>query len=96
LFTVEDSFAISGRGLVPVPGIVPIGTERFKVGDSITLVRPDGTRVSTSIGGLEIMNPNPKNEIVILLRELSKEEVPIGTEVWSVDEATSALTMVDP
>jgi hypothetical protein len=43
LFVVEDTFLIQGRGLVPVPGIIPQGEERFTVGDSILLLRPDGS-----------------------------------------------------
>lgn len=39
LFTVEDTFMIEGRGLVPVPGIIPEGNEKFMVGHSILLKR---------------------------------------------------------
>jgi translation elongation factor EF-Tu-like GTPase len=83
LFAVEDTFLIKGRGLVVVPGIVPIGEERFRVGDPLLLKRPDGTSVSTNIGGLEFLCPNPSGEIVVLLKGFSKEDVPVGTQVWS-------------
>lgn len=85
LFTVKDAFAIRDRGLVLVPGIIPIGDERFRVGDPIVLRRPDGTSVDTRIGGLEMLDPNPNRDTVIMLKEFSKEDVPIGTEVWSAD-----------
>jgi hypothetical protein len=87
LFVVEDTFFIKGRGLVPVPGIVPIEEERFRVGDPLLLKRPDGTSISTTIGGLERLCPNPRHDVVIMLKGFSKEDVPVGTEVWSVSEA---------
>jgi hypothetical protein len=89
---VEDTFAIRDRGLVPVPGIVPHGDERFRVGDPIMLKRPDGSVVKTRIGGLELVCPNQRHDVVILLRELSKEDVPIGTEVWSMSPSEEAST----
>jgi translation elongation factor EF-Tu-like GTPase len=85
LFTVEDAFLIKGRGLVVVPGIVPIGEERIQVGDPLLLRRPDGTSISTTIGGLSLPIPNPGHEVVVLLQGFSKDEVPVGTEVWSAE-----------
>ena len=88
LFVVEDTFYIKGRGLVPVPGIVPEGEERFRVGDPIMLKRPDGSCLETTIGGIEMISctpPRPKTDVVILLKGLNKEDVPVGSEVWSVD-----------
>ena len=86
LFIVEESFAIKGRGLVPVPGIVPQGVERFRVGDPILLKRPDGSSLAWQIGGLELISGGPpRDDVVVLLKGLRKEEVPVGTEVWSAD-----------
>jgi hypothetical protein len=84
LFTVSDTFLIRGRGLVLVPGIVPVDDERFRAGDPLPLKRPDGTALRTTITNFEIMNPNPRREVVVCLKELTKEDVPIGTEVWSI------------
>lgn len=67
LFTVEDTFVIRGRGLVMAPGIVPEGEGRFHVGDRITLRRPDGSYFDTQIGGLELLDPNPRHDVVIML-----------------------------
>jgi hypothetical protein len=92
LFIVEDTFFIKGRGLLPVPGMVCRGGERLRVGDALLLKRPDGSCLDWKIGGIELISnspPRPKNEVVILLRGLSKDDVPIGTEVWSVDSPSS-------
>lgn len=83
LFTVTDTFLIPDRGLVLVPGIAPVGDERFNVGDSLLLKRPDGIEALTTIGGLELLHPNPNHEVTILLSEFGKDVVPPGTEVWS-------------
>ena len=80
---------IRGRGLVPVPGIIPVGEERFRAGDPLLLKRPDGSELRTTISSLEILDPNPTNQVVVLLKELAKEDVPIGTEVWSVGAETA-------
>jgi hypothetical protein len=91
LFTVEDTFIIKGPGLIPVPGVVPIGKERFRIGDPLLLKRPDGTSLGATIDGLELLCPNPRGDVVILLKDFSKENTPVGTEVWSVTE-----TVLDP
>ena len=81
--TVNYVSSIRGRGVVLFPGLVPVGDERFKVGDPVLMRRPDGSEIKTNIGGLELPYPNPKHEVLILLTELSKGDVPVRTEVWS-------------
>jgi hypothetical protein len=88
LYTVEASFFIKGRGLVLVPKIVPQEEKRLRVGDRVEIRRPDGSRLESCIGGIEIAHsspPRPTCEAWILLRELTKEDVPIGSEIWSID-----------
>src|SRR5262245_60296636 len=91
LFVVEDTFMIRGRGLVTLPGIKPSDDERFKRGDPILLKRPDGKARRWCICGVEMpMTPAPRLEIPVLLEGLEKDDVPIGTEVWSVDREEGA------
>ena len=85
LFTVENTFVISGRGLVTLPGIVPEGDELFRVGDTLRLRRPDGSEILAKIDGLELMIPNPDHEVVVLFNHLTKENVPAGTEIPPID-----------
>jgi hypothetical protein len=84
LFTVADTFTVQGRGIVLVPGIDPAEDERFKVGDPLLLKRPDGAEGVVIIGGLEFVHPYP-GWIAVLLEESRKEDIPIGTEVWSIE-----------
>jgi hypothetical protein len=87
LFTVTDRFHLPGRGVVPFPGIVPVEGEHFRRGDSLLLKRPDGSEIRTRIGGFEMPNPNPGPVVLVNLLELNADDVPIGTQVWSVDTA---------
>jgi hypothetical protein len=83
LFTVEDTFTIRGRGTVLVPGLVPESDERFRIGDSLRLVHPDGSELVVAISGIEFFNPGPQAQYPVLVA-LPKSEVPIGSEVWSL------------
>jgi hypothetical protein len=83
LFTVEDVFLIRDRGLILVPGLER--DERIGVGDPLLLKMPDGSSATASVAGIEFSTPNPRHMFPILLNGLTKDDVPIGTEVWSVD-----------
>jgi hypothetical protein len=86
LFIVEDTFLIEGRGLVPIPGVIPQGNELFRVGDPVLLNRPDGSEIRWQIGGLELITGGPpRHDVIILLKDLSKDNVPLGTEIWSAE-----------
>jgi hypothetical protein len=91
LFVVEGAFLIRGRGLLVLPGITPSEDERYSRGDPILLRRPDGSAKLWRIGQIELMmTPVPRAEVPIVLEGLGSDDVPVGTEVWSVagDEST--------
>ena len=87
--TVEDAFIISGRGLVIIG---PIGTARSRVGGQIELRRPDGSVITTRIASLEMINVHPEKTKgrtwigISLPREIAKDDVPPGTEVWAIGD----------
>ncbi len=83
LFIVEATFTIKNRGTVLVPGIVPEGDERFRKGDPIRILRPDGSELTVAIDGLEFPIPNLRGGVLPLVA-LPKSDVPIGSEVWSL------------
>jgi hypothetical protein len=87
LFAVSDTFLIRGRGLVLVSGIVPVGDERFGVGDTLLLKRPDGSRARAVIGGLEMFTCTTKPDMPVLLNGFATQDVPLLTEDWSVDRS---------
>jgi len=88
LIKVEDSFEIKGRGLILAPPI----PEKTNLPDSavILLVCPDGSFLETE-ANFEIpfirfsriedySRHKPAYEIVI--KDLAKADIPIGTEIW--------------
>jgi hypothetical protein len=84
LSIVTDCFALSGRCcVVVVPGIPREGDWRVNLGDLLTLKRPDGTTEETVVAGIEIASRPHPDFIPMLLRPgLTKEAVPVGTEIW--------------
>lgn len=84
LLVVEDRFLIKGRGLIVCPGI-ELGAEPIRVGDLVELRRPDGTSLRWRIGGVEIAMgaPPDRRAPLMLLQDLGKEDLPVGTEIWS-------------
>lgn len=85
----EDVFELSGRGCVVVPGVpFAFSSANLKAGDRITLKRPDGSEIQTILRGFEIGSRHPSRCIPVLLgKEVSKQMVPIGTELWTLDKA---------
>jgi hypothetical protein len=87
LLTVTEVFTIKGRGIVLLPELRPEAEERFRPGDALKLRKPDGKECFTRIGGLEFLKPlTGRCQLVVLLYEFAKEGIPIGTEVWSVEQ----------
>ncbi len=82
---VAGVFQLSGRDSVVVaPGIPRAGGWSLKIGDLITLRRPDGSEVETLLGGIELLSPPNDNSIPFMLGPgLGKEAVPLGTEIWA-------------
>jgi hypothetical protein len=75
LFKVGERFIVTGRGLVLVPGL---GDKKATVGDSIKIIRPDQTMIEATIKGIGF---NQFRDIFVGT-DLTKEDVPIGSEVW--------------
>jgi len=95
LFVVDDAFQILGRGCVLVPGPpAEPGSQEVRVGDRILLVLPDGATIETEIRGLEMINyrrrPTAITAPIMLPREITKDQVPAGTQVFLVGGRSSA------
>jgi hypothetical protein len=92
LCVIQDTFEIQGRGLVFHPGILLGTEENFRVGDVLRYVSPDGRVVDRRIESLSIPLGLPprsdgKVELFITSKDAAKEDLPVGTEVWSTDES---------
>jgi hypothetical protein len=87
LLTVEDTFAITGRGLMVAP--MPARDEIRGPRDiDVELRLPDGTRRSARLSVLaEFVHPTPSTpRWALMFADLAKSEVPIGTEIWCADD----------
>jgi hypothetical protein len=88
LSKVEDSFEIPERGCFIVPGVPRYGENIPKVHerDRIQLRTPDGRVIDTYVMPFSVFSgPKAKDCFPIRLPlEISKENVPIGTEVWHI------------
>jgi len=86
LFKVEDVFDIQGRGCVLAPATDP--TPGIRPGDRIQLRIPADRILDTHIASVEFVHGKTADgsrfcrTAVMLPREISKEDIPIGTEVW--------------
>ena len=75
LFKVDERFMVTGRGLILVPGL---GDKKATVGDPIKIIRPDQKIIETTIVGI---GWNEFRDILVG-KDLTKDDVPIGSEVW--------------
>lgn len=89
LTTIEDVFQVTSRGLVVVPG--PLRSEVDGGADiPVELRLPDGA-VLYARASLQhfLQSPPPPPHIAMqwgcILSGVTKEQVPLGTEVWSRD-----------
>ena len=84
LLTVEHTFTTHNRRvLVLLPGFIREDEEPVQRGDRIALRKPDDSTNEVRIGRLQHLNPNSRNEVMIVLKGMTEGDVPIGTEVWS-------------
>lgn len=85
LFVVEDTFLIEGRGLILVPGVG--GNVQLRDGRALIIKRPDGGVLH--VAKFSFGMPGPKSEgcPILLPSEVTKGDVPIGSEVWMVSDS---------
>ena len=98
LFTVADRFQIEGRGCVLVPGLpTEPGSPDVVRGALIRLRRPDGREIDTCIKEIEMISYRKRPEkicIPILLpKDVTKEDVPVGTEVFLIEEIHDSIAI---
>lgn len=97
LFTVQDAFQLTDRGCVLAPGpSAEPGAQAVRIGDRIRLRKPDGHSFDTFIRGLEMLGRRPRPEVItaaiLLPKEITKHDVPKGTEVWLIPRDAPQIT----
>jgi SMI1/KNR4 family protein SUKH-1 len=85
LTVVHDTFEFQDGTLHFTP-LVPVSAlEGLKAGDPLELKKPDGTKVRTTLYGLDMPSPMHGEVGLSVSKPLLKADVPIGTEIWKVD-----------
>ncbi len=84
LFIVEETFTVKSRGIALLPGVTKDDRDLHrKVGLLIELRRPDGSVLTTTIQAIEwFQTPSMPTAPLHLPTDVSKDDVPVGTEVW--------------
>ena len=91
LLVVQDTFFIAGRGLIVAPDL-DLG-QGFQQRFVVELRRPDRTtlqaEVIAEVPFIVPLNPEEPRWLRHMLHfpGLTKVEVPIGTEVWTIDQS---------
>jgi hypothetical protein len=83
LFTVDDVFKIGGRRGIVIVGDHQTDLPEPKLGSAIILIPPDDAETITEVGGIDIFSTVSGNKkIGILVKNVTKEDVPVGTKVF--------------
>ena len=78
LFKVKDIFMLTERGLTLV---ATMEDNKPKFNDSLKIIRPDKSTIETQVRGISFGDPITITAILVG-KELTKEDIPIGSEVW--------------
>jgi hypothetical protein len=96
LLTVEDSFQITGQGLLVVPHLPPprnIGVKPFR--RRVRVEQPDGTMLEQeaffALIHLSLTGGGSKWATVVMFPTASKQDVPVGSRIWVDAETLAAL-----
>jgi hypothetical protein len=89
MFDVAETFDIAGRGLVIATNktFATLDDVVVRIGDSIAIRRSAADDLLTSVVGIEHCDPwTPERIFAFLVPDgITKSDVPIGSQIWSVD-----------
>jgi len=82
IFIVADRFEIHGRGTAIV-GERPANLPDFKIESQIVLILPENKEMMTKVSGFDLPTTiSGRHLIGILIENIAKRDIPIGTEVF--------------
>ena len=76
---VEDTFAVRGRGTM-ITGVIAEG-ELPPLGTTVAIHAEGRPTIYALFSGIPMLPPHPREQADMLLRGLSKEDVPIGSRI---------------
>ncbi len=100
LFQVTHCFRIGHSGCVLAPGVsAQTGAPSVHIGSRIRLQAPDGALVDTYVRGMErvrqFQSPTEITIPIMLPKEITHEQVPVGTLVYLLESESSVITLLD-
>jgi GMP synthase (glutamine-hydrolysing) len=87
LFTVESIQRLEGRGVLLSPGI-PRRAPIVRVGQTLSLKRPDGSRVEGTVRGMASFGDTGAAIPLLVLLDAPDAEVPVGSEALTSEPLT--------
>ena len=98
LLTVEDSFEISGPGVVVTPDFSVPDSWKNRT-ENVTIVKPDGVRYEAtaqfSMSHIRISDAKVSSDrrwrVVLLLPDRTKDDVPVGSRILVSPEVRAAI-----
>lgn len=82
LITVEDIFDLGNR-LVLAPGVDSSVADTLRGITTVKLIFPNGSSCKVDLVGIELITP--KIYPIAISKSLDKNAIPIGTQVWTID-----------
>ena len=87
LIVVTDLFEVAGRCICVLPVVPhalvdPQHGKPLKAGDELELRRPNGTAIKVTLLGLRWPVPSEGGLVIQLDPSISKDDIPLGTEIW--------------
>ncbi len=85
ILVVRSRLWVRGKGLSLEPGFVPDSGHRIQAGSRVMVSRPDGSTLETRIRGISTDSDGVSPVKMHLWLDVDdKNQVPIGSEVWSI------------
>jgi len=86
LCTVEDTFQVTGRGLIVAP-LFPVAEYRFEANQRVRVVTPDGNSFECK-AFFQVPHQTPPAKVLsycCTLPEVHEDKVPVGSQLWLLD-----------
>jgi hypothetical protein len=86
LITISEVFEFQDGTLHFAPAVpfAVVEGAGLKQGDQLELRRPDGTTLITTLHSFDFLVPSHGKVGLCLNKPLTKDEIPVGTEIWKV------------
>jgi hypothetical protein len=89
LLVVDDHFDVPGRGVIVMPALPVRRDERYPFTAEVDVVKPGGERLTAVALFTVPMGVRAPHACVVLLRDLTKDQVEIGFRIFADAETVA-------